>query len=70
VKTLYRGSNFPESVVVKDYSQLKTIFSWPSFSSTSRSKEEAQKFTLFPPPDNYGVLFEIHCHDNSLIDTE
>jgi len=70
VKTLYRGSNFPESVVVNDYSKEGTIFSWASFSSTSRSKSHAQYFTYERPPENYGVIFEIHCHDKSLIDTD
>ena len=69
MKTLYRGSKFPESVVVSDYSKLGTIFSWASFSSTSRSKEQAEIFTLDQSPDLFGVLFEIQCHDKSLIDT-
>jgi len=70
VKTLYRGSNFPESVILNDYSKLGTIFSWPSFTSTSRAKEEAEKFTLERPPDNFGVLFEIQFLDLSLIDMQ
>jgi len=44
LETLYRGTQLPEQVIQNDYSQLGTIFSWSSFSSTSRNKENAEFF--------------------------
>jgi len=44
VDTLYRGTQLPESVIENDYGKLGSIFSWPSFTSTSRSKYAAQHF--------------------------
>ena len=57
---LYRGTNLPESVVTNDYSDVGCVFSWPSFTSTSKSKNTAEFFAgrgLLA--DNYKVLFEI-----------
>ena len=66
---LYRGDNFPESVVENDYGKIGGIFSYRAFMSTSRSKETAEYFCGFlKPPENYEVLYEIDCTDKSLID--